>query len=182
MNKKISIVLSSLLLVSTFAYAGWQDLAGDVLKSVTEKKPDTTVSNSTSTLSNDTISSGLKEALKKGVDFDNQEESTGIYGLIWLLEYSHTIKDGVDVGDINYDNVPLDLVNNIFDINMKNHRKYREVEPREHSLIVFKVMGKIQHIGYMISKDKFIHIMENTRVSIESIHSKVWNKRIQSNF
>jgi len=68
MNKKISIVLSSLLLVSTFAYAGWQDLAGDVLKSVTEKKPDTTVSNNTSTLSNDTISSGLKEALKKGVD------------------------------------------------------------------------------------------------------------------
>ena len=82
------------------------------------------------------------------------------------------------IGNINYDNIPLDLVSNVFDINMNNQAKYKEVEPKEHALIVFRVMGKIQHIGYMISKDKFLHIMEGTRVSLESIYSPVWAKRI----
>ena len=82
------------------------------------------------------------------------------------------------IGNINYDNIPLDLVSNVFDINMNNQAKYKEVEPKEHVLIVFRVMGKIQHIGYMISKDKFLHIMEGTRVSLESIYSPVWAKRI----
>lgn len=67
MNKKISIILA-LFLSSNLAYANWQDLAGSVLKSVTENKSTNTTSTSnSSTLSNSTISSGLKEALKKGV-------------------------------------------------------------------------------------------------------------------
>lgn len=66
MNKKTSIILA-LLLSSNLAYANWQDLAGSVLKSVTETKTTTTTTN-TSSLSNSTISNGLKEALKKGVE------------------------------------------------------------------------------------------------------------------
>lgn len=65
MNIKNSIAIS-LLLCSTISYAAWQDLAGDMLKTITENK---TVTNSTNTtLDNNTISSGLKEALKKGVN------------------------------------------------------------------------------------------------------------------
>lgn len=64
MNKKTSVVLA-LLISTNFAYANWQDLAGSVLKSVTETKSPTVESKSS--LSESTISSGLKEALKKGV-------------------------------------------------------------------------------------------------------------------
>lgn len=82
------------------------------------------------------------------------------------------------IGNINYDHIPLDLVSNVFDINMNNEGKYKQVEPRANTLIVFRVMGKIQHIGFMVSDNKFLHIMEGTRVTLESIYSPVWAKRI----
>lgn len=67
MNKKRSIILA-MLLTSNFAYGAWQDIAGSVLKSVTEPTKSATTEKSTSSLSESTISNGLKEALKKGVD------------------------------------------------------------------------------------------------------------------
>jgi len=86
--------------------------------------------------------------------------------------------NNVNVGNINYDNVPLDFVNSVFDSNMNNKSKYKQVVAKKNSLIVFKIMGKIQHIGYMISDTKFLHILKDTRVTLESINSPVWEKRI----
>lgn len=86
--------------------------------------------------------------------------------------------NNVNVGNINYDNVPLDFVNSVFDSNMNNKSKYKEVVAKKNSLIVFKIMGKIQHIGYMISDTKFLHILKDTRVTLESINSPIWEKRI----
>ena len=86
--------------------------------------------------------------------------------------------NNVNVGNINYDNVPLDFVNSVFDSNMNNKSKYKQVVAKKNSLIVFKIMGKIQHIGYMISDTKFLHILKDTRVTLESINSPIWEKRI----
>ena len=65
--KKTPIILS-LLLSSNIAFANWQDIAGSVLKTVTDTtKEDNVKTSETTSLSNTTISNGLKEALEKGV-------------------------------------------------------------------------------------------------------------------
>lgn len=66
--KKLITISSLILLTSTQVNANWQDLAGSVLKSVSESKSTTSSNSATTTLSNTTISNGLKEALKKGVE------------------------------------------------------------------------------------------------------------------
>lgn len=46
------------------------------------------------------------------------------------------------------------------------------------SLVVFKINGKISHVGYMLDDISFIHIMENSRVTVEKITSPQWERRI----
>ena len=86
--------------------------------------------------------------------------------------------NGVNIGNINYDNVELEKVYVVFGYNIINKSKYKAVEPKKDALVVFRVMGKIQHVGYMISDTKFLHIMEGTRVTMDSIKSPIWEKRI----
>ena len=85
---------------------------------------------------------------------------------------------GINIGDINYDNIALDDVYNVFNVNISNKNKYLLVEPQQDSLVVFRIMGKIQHVGYMIDNVNFLHIMKNSNVTMESIRSVVWNKRL----
>lgn len=86
--------------------------------------------------------------------------------------------EGIAIGDINYDKISLDDVYNVFSVNIANKNKYEIVEPQKGALIVFRVMGKVQHVGFMIDSKKFLHIMKGTNVTMESIDSEVWKKRI----
>lgn len=46
------------------------------------------------------------------------------------------------------------------------------------SLVVFKINGKISHVGYMLDNISFVHIMEHSRVTVEKITRPQWEKRI----
>lgn len=50
-------------------------------------------------------------------------------------------------------------------------------KPRKHDGVVFTIGGYDTHIGIMIDQEHFMHILENTEVTIESINSLVWNRR-----
>lgn len=70
MVKKYLIMMSLFLsgsLLSTAGFSGWQDMLKDADKLVKESAGQGNVSGMTSSLSNDTVSQGLKEALDVGV-------------------------------------------------------------------------------------------------------------------
>jgi cell wall-associated NlpC family hydrolase len=86
--------------------------------------------------------------------------------------------NGTPVGFIDYEGIQLKDVYGVFAVNMANPNKYRETTAKPNVLAVFRVMGKVQHVGYMIDKYRFLHIMEGTRVSLESVKSPMWAKRV----
>lgn len=45
-------------------------------------------------------------------------------------------------------------------------------------LVLFKINGKASHVGYMLDDLSFVHIMENSRVTVEKITSIQWERRI----
>ena len=51
--------------------------------------------------------------------------------------------------------------------------------PKKDRLIVFSIYGLPVHIGIMINDFEFIHILKNTRVTIESINSIIWRNKIE---
>lgn len=84
-------------------------------------------------------------------------------------------------------NVPMKNINHSF-TNIDNyHSLFSERESSEwksitenlsDSLVVFKINGKISHVGYMLDDLCFIHIMENSKVTVEKITSPQWERRI----
>lgn len=50
--------------------------------------------------------------------------------------------------------------------------------PDEGCVVLFKTMGSITHVGVLINKNQFLHINEGTNVTIESLDSTRWNKRV----
>lgn len=55
---------------------------------------------------------------------------------------------------------------------------WQEVEPQEHALAVFRVNGEIRHVGYMLNSTDFIHIMDKSSVTVESINSVLWRNKL----
>lgn len=85
------------------------------------------------------------------------------------------------------DGIFIPIVNHL-GFNITNHSvlftneissgRWEQVEVQPKCAVVFRIAGKIQHIGYMINEKEFIHIMENSHVSVERLSSPAWNKRI----
>lgn len=66
---KTKLILGSIVLILSTSQASWQDMAKDVLGNMSEEKNTTNTQKSTETLNETTVSKGLKEALKIGVDY-----------------------------------------------------------------------------------------------------------------
>lgn len=47
-----------------------------------------------------------------------------------------------------------------------------------YDILLFRIKGRVAHVGVFVGKGKFIHCLENVGVVIESIYSPVWNKRL----
>ena len=52
------------------------------------------------------------------------------------------------------------------------------IEPKPGSVILFKVLGHVSHVGIYIGNNNFLHCRENHSSAIESLDSINWNKRI----
>ena len=55
---------------------------------------------------------------------------------------------------------------------------WQEVEPQENVLVIFRINGKLRHVGYMLDNIHFIHIMEGASVTVDKITNLKWEKRI----
>ena len=52
-------------------------------------------------------------------------------------------------------------------------------EPKPGSLILFRILGEVSHVGIYIGNNKFLHCRENYSSAIESLDSTRWNKRVE---
>ena len=83
---------------------------------------------------------------------------------------------GILIPNINHTLYNQDSYSVLFNTK-DNTRLWKEVQPRANTLVVFKVNGIIQHVGYMVNDFEFIHIMENSKVSVDSLDSVQWKRR-----
>lgn len=83
---------------------------------------------------------------------------------------------GVPIPNINHINFTEENYSGLFNTR-ENQSLWKKVSPKAHTLVVFKINGVVKHVGYMINEFDFIHIMENSKVSIESIDSVQWSRR-----
>jgi len=84
---------------------------------------------------------------------------------------------GINIPNINHKN---NSINNYFSLfNIRNdNTQFKKVQQQKDVLVVFKVGGRISHVGYMLDNDNFIHIMEKSNVSIERISDGTWKNRV----
>lgn len=54
---------------------------------------------------------------------------------------------------------------------------WREVKPKQGALCVFKINGIVKHVGFMLNTNDFIHIMENSKVTVDSLSNVQWSRR-----
>jgi len=89
---------------------------------------------------------------------------------------------GKKVSNINirdtYEQLPPEYTYAVIMRNISDAAQYVEVEPAAHTLVVFKVMGKISHVGYMINDKEFVHILAGRNVALEKISSPTWRNRV----
>lgn len=52
-------------------------------------------------------------------------------------------------------------------------------EPEPFSVVVFRIGGKLCHVGVMIDEHQFIHALEGVGVAIESVRSALWKNRVE---
>lgn len=84
---------------------------------------------------------------------------------------------GVEIPNINHSMFNLDNYHVLF-AQRDDTAIWESVEPQADVLVVFKVNGEVRHVGYMINKLQFVHIMEKSKVTVEKITSPQWERRI----
>lgn len=87
---------------------------------------------------------------------------------------------GVPMKNINHSFTNIDNYHNLFEQKDNNSEwlPLTNLDDLTNSLVVFKINGKISHVGYMLDDVMFIHIMEHSKVTIEKITSPQWERRI----
>ena len=100
----------------------------------------------------------------------NKEEGFDCYGIdIEVLR-----RGGIDIPDINYEHP--EEYESVF-LEMLNRVEYRKVDnPKELTVIVFKVRGEPTHTGIYLNEGLFIHATKGG-VRIEPLHR--WKKRVE---
>lgn len=87
---------------------------------------------------------------------------------------------GIPMKNINHSFTNIDNYHNLFEQKDNNSEwlPLTHLDDLTNSLVVFKINGKISHVGYMLDDVMFIHIMEHSKVTIEKITSPQWERRI----
>ena len=94
-------------------------------------------------------------------------------GMVHLVAKDNNIKIPI----INFQYFNNKELSSIF-IDQMESDHWVETKRGKNVCVTFKICGRVCHIGWMIDNDKFIHILEDSEVSIESLKSPTWNKRV----
>jgi len=83
---------------------------------------------------------------------------------------------GVPMMNVNHTHTNMHTYHYLF--NLRDSKdKFSTVPKQGNVLVVFKIKGKVSHVGYMLDANNFIHIMEGSRVSVEKINI-TWENRL----
>lgn len=52
------------------------------------------------------------------------------------------------------------------------------LSPLPPSVVTFRIRHLVTHLGVVIARDRFIHVLKGTQVSIERLSNAAWQKRI----
>jgi len=113
-----------------------------------------------------------------GLPFKNKgrslEEGFDCWGLV-----KHMGKEelGLTFPDFIYDEANNDT-NSMYFIEQVMTPKWTKSDPVKGSVVVFIIGGIMRHAGYMLDDDKFIHVLKDTSIVVESIRNPVWSNRI----
>lgn len=66
----------------------------------------------------------------------------------------------------------------LFNTVISNQKLWIETPPAFGTICAFKINGVVKHAGFMLNDYDFIHIMENSKVTIDSIDSIQWARRL----
>jgi len=84
---------------------------------------------------------------------------------------------GVLIPNINHSTHSEESYSVLFSVK-DNKKLWKKVQPTANTLAVFKINGVIKHVGYMINDFEFIHIMENSKVTVDTLDSIQWQRRL----
>lgn len=84
---------------------------------------------------------------------------------------------GVTIPNINHIGFSIDTYSSLF--KQRDNIKLWEVsEPKLGTLCVFRINGEVKHVGLMLNEYEFIHIMEGSRVTVDTLDSIQWKRRL----
>lgn len=84
---------------------------------------------------------------------------------------------GVYIPNINHSMFDSKSYQGLFNIR-DDKSVWKETVPKANTLCVFKINGVVQHVGYMLDDNQFIHIMEGSRVTVDSLDNIQWSRRL----
>ena len=108
-------------------------------------------------------------------------EKTGVdcWGLA-ILVYSEQFNITLPSFSDNYD---FEDTDRIAELTAQYKEAWEETtEPKPGSIVLFKVLGQVSHVGIYVGNNKFLHCRENHSSAIESLDSISWNKRLAGFF
>lgn len=81
------------------------------------------------------------------------------------------------IPNINHLNNTIENYSGLF--GMKDNKSlWESSEPMLNRLALFKINGVIKHVGYMLNEFEFIHIMEGSKVTVDTLENIQWKRRI----
>lgn len=87
---------------------------------------------------------------------------------------------GIVIPNINHSLCTVDNYSTLFNKVKDNQSLWLSCNPKVHSLAVFKINGIVKHVGYMLNDYEFVHIMENSKVTVDNLDSIQWSRRLVS--
>ncbi len=84
---------------------------------------------------------------------------------------------GINIPNINHSNTNIHSYSGLFDVK-DNINLWEKTTAQKDVLVVFKINGIARHVGYMLDDDQFIHIMQDSRVTVDRVSSFQWEKRV----
>lgn len=114
-----------------------------------------------------------------GIPFEHNGRSKDGYDCWGLVKELYLNKYNEVLPDFVYDKASEDTVGLFFAEELGVKCVWKEVEPREGTIVVFAIGGIIRHAGFMINNHEFIHTIQGTLTVIESIKNLRWSGRFK---
>lgn len=104
------------------------------------------------------------------------------WGLVWLIYWEQL---GIDVGhhdDLEYEGSKVNKQEIVERVRSTAEAEWGRVSGNAQmfDVILFKIGSFTTHVGVVCSMRSFVHILQNTNVTIEDFSSPSWAKRIDS--